>query len=412
MSGRAFLLVLSLAANVALLGAILFSSRRSEPAQTSVEATASAEKSRATKPNQASPAEHPTDARAWERLRHEDLPTLVARLRAAGFPPGMLRAAVTAVVDERFAARRRTLEAAAEKPFWKGREEIDPKIRQDLTALDRERRKRIQDLLGSEMDESDPDIRVSIRQEIGRDLSPEKIARLHKLRSDFSDRFSVLYEQQGPSAELPEDQGKFRELQTEMHAELAKFLSAEELFEYDLRNSVTAGMLRYEISALRPTESEFRSLFPLYRELDEKYPLKQAGVTTDEYLVQRNAALAQMKDRIQAVLGPERFAEYELSRDYNYQQTAKVTERLNLPSTATGAVYAVQKETQQRAALVRANRTLPAEERTAQLAALANESSAKISAVLGPDGFEAYKQHGGQWLQQLTPRPRPNAKAP
>jgi hypothetical protein len=416
MKGSKLIFALSLAGNVILLGAILFwpSARQggSEVAADSPTAPISNSAAAPLKPKLASGAAAATAKGTWEQLGRGDLPALVARLRAAGFPPAMLRAAVSAWVDERFAARRRALEAASEKSFWKGRDEADPQTKTALMVLDHERRKLIQQLLGAEVDVNDENVRAITRQEIGRDLPPEKIAQLFKVKSDFGDRIYAELARVGSGAQLPEDRAKLQQLQNEMHGELAKIFSPEELLEYDLRNSNTAGLLRYELSSIRPTEAEFRVLFPLYRELDEKYPLKMSGVNTEEDIAPRNAALAQLKDQIKTLLGPERFAEYELSRSYDYQQTAKLTERLNLPATATGEVYAVQKEIQQRALQFRGNRTLSAEDRTAQLAALASEASAKISTVLGPDGLEAYKQYGGQWLQQLTPRPRANAKVP
>lgn len=412
MNARLFLATLSVVGNVVLLGALLFRSPKQENAVAVPTAGIPAAKSTqvATAMNPIAPIVAATHG--WEQLRHDDLPTLVARLRAAGFPPAMLRAAVSALVNERFAPRRRAIESASEKPFWKGRDETDPQARTGLMALDHDRRKLIQKLLGDDSDAGDENVRAAVRQEIGRELAPEKIAQVQKLKSELGERIYAEFAKQGSGVQLPEDRVKVQQLQNEMHAELAKILSPDELFEYDLRNSNPAGMLRYELAPLRPTEAEFRALFPLYRELDEKYPLKMGGVNTEEDMAPRNAALAQMKEQIKTLLGPERFAEYELSRDYNYQQTAKVTERLNLPATATGEVYAVQKEIQQRATLLRSNPTLTPEDRTAQLAALAGEASAKISVVLGADGLEAYRQHGGQWLQQLTPRPRANAKAP
>jgi hypothetical protein len=34
--------------------------------------------------------------------------------------------------------------------------------------------------------------------------------------------------------------------------------------------------------------------------------------------------------------------------------------------------------------------------------ALAREATEKISAVLTPNGLQAYQQNGGQWLQRLS----------
>src|SRR5262245_41146713 len=47
------------------------------------------------------------DATVWPALSSGDLPSLVTRLREAGFPPGVVRAIVSAQLSEQFAARRK-----------------------------------------------------------------------------------------------------------------------------------------------------------------------------------------------------------------------------------------------------------------------------------------------------------------
>jgi hypothetical protein len=37
--------------------------------------------------------------------------------------------------------------------------------------------------------------------------------------------------------------------------------------------------------------------------------------------------------------------------------------------------------------------------------ALAAEAQTKVTDALGSHGYEAYKQYGGNWMQQLQPRP-------
>ena len=56
----------------------------------------------------------------WSALRTGDIPTLIRRLREAGFPPAMARAVVTAAVDAEFAPRFDALFAPVEAaPYWK-----------------------------------------------------------------------------------------------------------------------------------------------------------------------------------------------------------------------------------------------------------------------------------------------------
>ena len=53
---------------------------------------------------------------------------------------------------------------------------------------------------------------------------------------------------------------------------------------------------------------------------------------------------------------------------------------------------------------VQTARDVTPDERAAQLAALNQEATNKLTQSLGARGFEAYKTNGGYWLQMLQPR--------
>jgi hypothetical protein len=81
----------------------------------------------------------------------------------------------------------------------------------------------------------------------------------------------------------------------------------------------------------------------------------------------------------------------------------RLVSRLDLPLTASRQVLELQHDVQQRAAAVRDNNALSATERSANLAALQQEATKKLSAALGGQvGLDAYKQNGGQWLSNLA----------
>ena len=407
------LLSFSLAGNAALGTAVLF--WPASPAVTPLpSSTAHVAENPASpsKLNASSALSSSVPSGTWDQLRDPDLATVAARLRAAGFPPSMMRAVIGPLLGERFSARRGALEATAEKPFWKNRSEaVDPKIQAELNALLREQRELYQKLIGGDFARNDDDSRLAMRQQFGRELSPDKTDRVDAARHAYSEKINELQSKTGPGANLPEDQEKMMQLQRGFHDDLAKILSADELLEYDIRTSSSAAQLRYTLASLHPTEAEFRALFPLQQALDQQYPFKP-GANTPEDMAPRQAATGQMDEQIKALLGPERFAEYQLSRNYDYQQTAKVIDRLNLPSQTTSQVYAVQQDIQRRVSAIRA---ATPEDRAAQNATLASEATQKISALIGPTGLEAYQQYGGQWLQRLqapAARPRANPNKP
>src|SRR5512146_708656 len=76
----------------------------------------------------------------------------VARLRAEGFPPAVVRAIVSTQIAERFSAQRRALQdATGEYAYWKGWSSINssnPEARAALRKLYREQSDLLRQLLG------------------------------------------------------------------------------------------------------------------------------------------------------------------------------------------------------------------------------------------------------------------------
>jgi hypothetical protein len=89
-----------------------------------------------------------------------------------------------------------------------------------------------------------------------------------------------------------------------------------------------------------------------------------------------------------------------------------VAQRLNLPPEAPAQVYAVQQDITQQATAIRQDTSLSPTDRNAQLAALGQTASSRVSAILGPDGTTAYQQSGGYWIQNLQNRVRTTRTGP
>ncbi len=112
-----------------------------------------------------------------------------------------------------------------------------------------------------------------------------------------------------------------------------------------------------------------------------------------------------MNNQIKGLLTPDQAADYDQAANPAYNQLNKLVGRLDLPLSAAASVAAVQADIQQRVDDVRNDSTLSRGARNTELTALAQEASDKISTTLGPSGLEAYKTYGGQWLQNIAPRP-------
>ena len=279
----------------------------------------------------------------------------------------------------------------------------DPKIQAEWRELSNAEQKQLKDLLGP-----DPDNGVAVR--LRRELpgaAEDQIEQLAQIRERYDELRSDFYNARGGSAILPDEREKLTAMDKAMHAEFSAVLSPAQLEDYDLRTSNVANNLRYNLNAFDPTEQEFRALYKLQSAFDDQFAMNYGPSMSQDQMRARSAAQKQLTDDIQSALGPDRFADYQRATDYNFRQTSQLVARLELPPEAANQVYAVQKDIQDRVNAVRQSGTIAFADRTAQLTALADEATTRVTAVLGARGFEAYKQNGGSWLQNVAPRPMP-----
>lgn len=341
-------------------------------------------------------------ARTWSALKADDLKSLVARLRAAGFPPNVIRAIVKAQLDERYSGLRKSVVAQlGPRPFWNAHYgNFDTRTAMGLGAISRQESKEMKDLLGPDDNSNNP-LGVSYTQDTTVGLSREKYDRVQAILSDFTDMKGGLFAGAN-GVMLPEDLEKLDYLQKEQQAEITAELSPAELFEYQLRTSNVASQLRYNLSAFNPTEDEFRAIFKAQQDFDSQYGANDGKLTQDQ-LHEREAHQPDLLAKIQDGIGADRIADYKQQTDQNYIQVSRLVDRLELPATTTQQVVAVQGDISKRADAIRRDPSLSAADRSSQLAALSDEATGAITAVMGERGMAAYRQNGGGWLQNLKP---------
>jgi len=341
------------------------------------------------------------DSTVWPRLQMADgdFPGLTARLRAAGFPSTVIRGIVTGLLQEKFAARRKALDPGrGTRPFWLY-DRSDPKTQLALHQLNREQARTLREVLGPEAEDEEDPIETAARHRRLGYLPPERASQVRTV----VERYEELREDnRNPTGPGYADSARQAALAREERAALATILSPRELEDYDLRTSVTANSLRFHLAQFDATESEFVTLFRLQLPFDEKY--YQYRNLMPESLEQQHAdAVKALKEQIRAALGPDRYADYERSTDYDYRRTAQLVARLELPPAAANQVWSVQKDIQRRAEPVFADPGLSDAQRATQLTALLSEATDRLTATLGPRGFAEYQRNAGTWLREVTP---------
>lgn len=347
------------------------------------------------------------DPQTWTQLNSGDLAGAVARLRAAGLPPALLRAMVRTLVAEQFEERRKVLvDVIKAQPWWLGESfNFDPKVGALRRRLNRDQEDLVNQLLGPDNDLTEAQ-RARQRRAYG-DIAQEKIESLRRIDTDYGQMIAeVRMEAQGMM--LAEDRAKLALLEQEKRADIAALLSPAELFDWELRSSPSAAELRGRLAAFDATEEEFRMLFKLQKTVDDQFGPPQT--LSVEQRAQRTQALAKLLPQVEAALGSARFAEFKETTDGNYLTASNLVRRFELPATTTREIIAIQKDITQRAESVVRDRTLSLETRNAQLVALGQEANTRLSPLLGNDALSAYKQGGGGWINSLVRPPTPAGK--
>lgn len=399
MKPLAFILALSIAANAAL--AFLYI--RSQPSSSAQGSSVAGAFFKGGDSVAGSAALVGVDAKTWSNLQVGDAKTLAERLRAAGFPAAVVRAVLSALVDEKYAAQRKALLAKQdEAPFWqKSSFGYDATMMSALRELNKQERNELKALLGPDGVVGNDERQAWARRQYG-NLPADKLEQLQAIASDYGELRNEIYSKAN-GVMLPEDREKIALLEKEQRADFAGVLSSEELENYELRSSNTANLIRRQLSIFKPNEAEFRALFQATRAAEAQYgSVSSSGPSSaDQATKVRTAILADL----QSQLSPERFAELSQATDPKYQMVNQLVARLDLPASAAIEVVGIQQDVQKRMGAIRRDTTLSTEQRNVQLAELSVEAKAKVSSTLTPRGLEAYRNYGGYWLENINPPP-------
>ncbi len=374
----------SLAANAVLLGLLFARPTLAPPAVRKYFTLGAAEEAPTAKPRAAQPAPPP---KLWAALGSDDLPTLIARLRAAGFPASVIRQIVSMNLSARYDARMRAIfEPDPNVPFWKQQSPYalsGSKRMEDYAALQRERSKLMRDLFSDEFFAT-ADVSASQRRQYG-NLSRAKIDLVSRIEDDYGEMTSAVRSATNGIA-LPEDREKLALLNREKHADLAAILTPDELADYELRSSPITSMLRSRFNNFTPTESEFRAIFQMQQAMNDRFPY--TGGAMNDYQ-QRQDYMKTLNDQLKGSLGDARYGEFMRETSNEYQTLSRLAQRDSLPTDTAIRAYNVRDSVAQ-------------ESNRAALQTLAQNARAQIVTLLGPAAGQSYvKMIDNQWLGQV-----------
>jgi hypothetical protein len=407
----------SLALNATLAAAIFLSVKKlPAPAQAPAATTSVADTiQQAPVPTESSPP--PGLPFHWRQIAAEDLNIYRDHLRAIGCPEPTVREIIRAVINERFGVRRRDLLVPLEDQYWdmvmrEGlvRRQVVPQSEggRALTGLAAERQRLIVEVLGRQALDAEAGQqtqRATLEQRRAW-LPPEKRDQLIELEEKYQQHlveWAATLGLQPNGIPTTGDGDRLQEWQKEFDEAEKQLLTREELAELHLRESDAADWAG-NLPGFNPSEDEWRAMTKLRSELDEGQSQSgDAELTEEERTARRNELEAKFDQTLKETLGPDRFAQYELANNGQFQGVRNVTRRYGLPDSVAVTAFEIQQTAQARARQVGEDPNLSPTARLATLTAIQQETERTLSGTQDARVFSTYKEYSGDWLKDLVP---------
>jgi hypothetical protein len=408
------LLIVSLIVNLAL-GALVL--RKPESATSAVASTPSVEARGSTDlPKAKAKAKVQTVREAvtntvvkkfnWESVESGDYKEYIANLRSIGCPEETIRDIILADVNKLYDQKKKQLRGTPQKyEFWKsgnpwmptGDAETIAKIR----TLDEERGTFLRSL-GIEPDFKTEAANVFNPFETMLDFLPDnKKTQVMKMFSEMQAKMAKLSKDGNP------DPKEMMKVQREVEEMVKQQLSPEEALQYELRFSMTANMMRNQVAGFDPSEDEFMKVYKLRKGFDEQFSPMGMGDESEAERDKRQKAEKELKQEIKQALGDERYKDYELAQDWQFQQTLRALKRADLGVAEAKQVNVMKKLAEEQASSIRNDKSLSQAQKTTALEAIRTETESSFKKYLGDKGWESYNRPNNvYWLDSINRKPQ------
>jgi hypothetical protein len=404
------LLILSIGANVALAataGYLLTQKPKSAPTTEAgpAKATAAPGTMVITNINSAAPGQKFD----WRAVESEDYRRYIANLRAIGCPEETIKDIIIADVNKLFEDRKKELKSAnAEKfEFWKTGIQsmmgnlLDEEAIKERQALAAEKRALLKELLGIDIVEPAELAQAFNPMDRMLDfLEPEQRNKVMELYTRYQAKAMKSFSGGVPDAE---DMKAMQQARKDMEAELKTMMTPQQFEDYQLRMSETSMTMRMMLDGFEPNEQEFRDIFKLRKDFDDKYGMMGFNPGDTDSMKERGEAESKMNEELKKTLGEERFKEYTMNQDFAYKIIAKATAQQGLPKESASHLYDTMNTAKATADTIRNDVSLSEEDRYTKLKAVQAATKAEMRGVLG-DGYERYRKNPQNWwINNLAP---------
>jgi hypothetical protein len=196
-----------------------------------------------------------------------------------------------------------------------------------------------------------------------------------------------------------EDTDTIMQLQKELEDSVKRLLTPEEALQYQMRLSPTAfRMMNFDgLGVFEFTEPEFVAIFKLRKAFDDEFPPLRVLSETDAEKAKRAEAETQLKEQLKQTLGTERYADYEMALDHNFQEMFRFTQKAELGLAQAKQLYLLRRLAAEQAAQVRKDQALTPESRAGSLQGIRQQTEKAIQMALGEKGWEQFNRPTYNW---------------
>jgi hypothetical protein len=208
-----------------------------------------------------------------------------------------------------------------------------------------------------------------------------------------------------PETGQQQRQATEKEARAAADEKLRGLLTPEEFAEYKLRQSSGANVRR-QLAHMDLSETDARRIAQVLAERAAQEAELRQRSSQEEYQKAQVGLWQRAEEQIKQLLGAAGYADYQRAQDGRFNQTARVIERLELPTSTALAIYQAQVDADKLAAQVRADAAASPDERAAALGIIRAEAERTIRDQLGEQNFRDYRNNSTRWFEALAPAAR------
>jgi hypothetical protein len=324
----------------------------------------------------------------WQDVTNEVYKEYIARLRIAGAPEKQIRSIVANDVNELMDKRRLEHAVRNDRQWWKADSYFNVFAFQAGVAapnFDQDRRELIESLLGPGWEETiklpaTPAGVVPLGGQVLGALPADAWNNVQDVCVRARERADQLVSIQLTEGK-PTDAIETAKLRDFTRTELTKILSPEQLEEFLLRYSHNSEKLRQDMRGVDLTPEEFRKIFRAIDPVEHQLQLNYGGLETLSQK-QREQYEAQRERAIREALTPERYQQFQLTKDPLYKQAQMTAMNYGMNNKAIQPLYELQKNFEGRRIQVAQNTALTPEQRNAALNSIAVEHQQEIQRII------------------------------